>query len=36
VYQRQYKLVEELLTPQASSKTPRMAQAMKAAEEEQE
>ncbi len=34
VYQRQYKLVKELLTPQTVSKTPRMAQTMKAAEEE--
>ncbi len=35
VYQRQYKLVQELLTPQASRKTSRLAQAMKEAEEEQ-
>ncbi len=30
IYQRQYKLVEELLSPQSSSKTLRMAQTMKA------
>ncbi len=30
IYQRQYKLVEELLSPQSSSKTPRMAQSMRA------
>ncbi len=35
VYQCQYKLVQELLTPQASGKTSRLAQAMKEAEEEQ-
>ena len=35
VYERQYKLVKELLSPQTSSKTPRMAQTMKAAEENQ-
>jgi thymidylate synthase len=35
VYQRQYKLVKELLTPQTASKTPRMAQTMKAGEEDQ-
>jgi thymidylate synthase len=34
VYQRQYKLVKELLSPQESSKTPRMAQSMRAAEKE--
>jgi thymidylate synthase len=36
IYQRQYKLIKELLEPQSSSKTPRMAQAMKAAKEEQQ
>jgi thymidylate synthase len=35
IYQRQYNLVQELLSPQTSSKTPRMAQTLKAAEEEQ-
>jgi thymidylate synthase len=35
VYERQYKLVKELLAPQATSKTSRLAQAMKEAEEEQ-
>jgi thymidylate synthase len=34
VYQRQYKLVQELLSPQTSSKVPRMAQAMRDAEKE--
>jgi thymidylate synthase len=34
VYERQYKLVKELLSPQTSSKTLRMAQAMKHADEE--
>jgi thymidylate synthase len=34
IYERQYKLVKELLAPQTSAKTPRMAQTMKAAEEE--
>ena len=36
VYERQYKLVKELLSPQTSSKTPRMAQTMKASEEDQQ
>ena len=36
VYQRQYKLVKELLSPQTGSKTPRMAQTLKAAEEDQQ
>ena len=36
VYQRQYKLVKELLSPQTVSKTPRMAQTLKAAEEDQQ
>ena len=36
VYERQYKLVKELLSPQTGSKTPRMAQTMKASEEEQQ
>jgi thymidylate synthase len=36
IYQRQYKLVQELLSPQSSSKTSRMAQAFKTAKEEQE
>jgi thymidylate synthase len=36
VYERQYKLVKELLSPTTTSKTPRIAQAMKAAEREQE
>jgi thymidylate synthase len=34
VYQRQYKLVKELLSPQTSSKTLRMAQTMKDTDEE--
>ena len=36
VYQRQYKLVKELLSPQTGSKTHRMAQTLKAAEEDQQ
>ena len=36
VYERQYKLVKELLSPQTGSKTPRMAQTLKAAEEDQQ
>jgi hypothetical protein len=36
VYERQYKLVKELLSPQTGSKTPRMAQTMKASEEDQQ
>jgi len=36
VYERQYKLVKELLSPQTGSKTPRMAQTMKATEEDQQ
>jgi len=36
VYERQYKLVKELLSPQTSSKTPRLAQAMKTSEEEKQ
>jgi thymidylate synthase len=36
IYERQNKLVKELLSPQASSKTPRMAQALKAASEEEQ
>ena len=36
IYQRQYKLLEELLSPKPSSKAPRMAQAIKAAKEEQQ
>ena len=36
IYQRQYKLVQELLSPQTSSKTPRIAQTIKAAEEDQQ
>jgi len=35
IYQRQYKLVQELISPQTSSKQQRMAQAMKASEEKQ-
>jgi thymidylate synthase len=35
IYKRQYKLVQELLSPQTSSKTPRIAQTLKAAEEDQ-
>src|SRR4030042_2190347 len=36
VYERQYKLVKELLSPQTGSKTPRMARTMKATEEDQQ
>jgi hypothetical protein len=36
VYERQYKLVKELLSPTTTSKTPRIAQAMKAAEEDRQ
>jgi thymidylate synthase len=36
IYQRQYKLVQELLSPQNTSKTPRMAQTFKTAEKEQD
>lgn len=36
VYERQYKLVKELLSPETSKKTPRMAQAMKSDEEEKQ
>jgi thymidylate synthase len=36
IYQRQYKLVQELLSPQSTTKTPRMAQAFKTAEKEQD
>ncbi len=35
IYERQYKLVAELLSPKPSSKTPRMAEAMKTTEDEQ-
>ncbi len=35
IYQRQYKLVEELLSPQSKSKTPRLAQTMKNAQKEE-
>jgi len=35
IYQRQYKLVEELLSPKNASKTPRMAQTMKTSKDEQ-
>jgi thymidylate synthase len=35
VYERLYKLVKELLSPQTSSKSPRMAQTMKDAKEEE-
>jgi thymidylate synthase len=35
IYKRQYKLVQELLSPQSGSKTPRIAQTLKAAEEDQ-
>ena len=36
IYERLNKLVKELLSPQASSKTPRMAQTLKAASEEEQ
>jgi thymidylate synthase len=36
IYQRQYKLVQELLSPQTTLKTMRMGQTMKAAEEDQQ
>ena len=36
VYERQYKLVKELLSPQTDSKTPRMAQTMKTTSDEEE
>jgi thymidylate synthase len=36
IYARQNKFVKELLSPQASSKTPRMAQALKAESEEEQ
>jgi thymidylate synthase len=36
VYERQYKLVKELLSPTTTSKTPRIAQAMKTAEEDRQ
>jgi thymidylate synthase len=36
IYQRQYKLVEELLSPKTDSKKTRLAQSMKNAEEEKE
>lgn len=34
IYQRQYKLIEELLSPQSSSKTPRLAQTIKSTQKE--
>jgi thymidylate synthase len=36
IYERQYKLVKELLSPQTVSKTQRLAQSMKESEEEKQ
>jgi thymidylate synthase len=36
IYHRQYKLVDELLSPQTGKKQPRLAQTLKSSEEEKE